>query len=450
MRPKAISVTVSTLFVSISVLAASVTHGGDWPRFRGPNGTGVSPDKTATPVKWSPTENLKWKVALPGAGVSSPIVIGDRVFVTCYSGYGLNRRDPGDMKKLKRHLVCINRKTGKILWDKSVKAVLPEDTFRGMGVPEHGYASHTPVSDGKNVYVFFGKSGALAFDMQGNKIWQKSVGTGSDQRRWGSSSSPILYKNLLIVTASAENEAMVALDTKTGKQVWKQKVDGFQGLWGTPVLVKIDENRTDLVVGVPYEIWALNPKTGKLLWYCDAMETDQFNSSVVVADKTIYAIEGRGGGSIAVRAGGKGNVTKSHVVWTGRHSSRFSTPVAYEGRLYFVSRSVANCVNAKTGATIFKARLRGGSGGGGRQGGGRFGGSGGDYSSPIIADGKVYYTTRSGDIFVLKAGKKFEQLAVNRVTKDREDFSASPAVSNGELFFRSNKHLYCVAAKAAK
>lgn len=142
------------------------------------------------------------------------------------------------------------------------------------------------------------------------------------------------------MTASAENEAMVALDTKTGKQVWKQKVDGFQGLWGTPVLVKIDENRTDLVVGVPYEIWALNPKTGKLLWYCDAMETDQFNSSVVVADKTIYAIEGRGGGSIAVRAGGKGNVTKSHVVWTGRHSSRFSTPVAYEGRLYFVSRTV--------------------------------------------------------------------------------------------------------------
>ncbi len=179
----------------------------DWPRFRGPNGSGVSADSNATPVRWSPKENVKWKVELPGAGVSSPIVVGDRVYVTCYSGYGLDRQNPGDINDLTRHLVCVDRESGKILWDKSVKAALPEDPFSGIGVPAHGYASHTPVSDGENVYVFFGKSGALAFDKEGNRLWQTNVGSGSDDKRWGSSSSPILHDDLLIVTASAEGRA---------------------------------------------------------------------------------------------------------------------------------------------------------------------------------------------------------------------------------------------------
>jgi hypothetical protein len=219
------------------------------------------------------------------------------------------------------------------------------------------------------------------------------------------------------------------------------------------VLVKIDDERTDLVVGVPYEIWALNPANGKLLWYCDGPQSDQFNSSVVVADKTVYAIQGgpRGGGSVAVKAGGKGNVTKSHVVWSGRQSSRFPTPVAYEGRLYSIASKIATCIDAKSGEQIFRSRLQGGNAGGapgrgGRGGRGGFGG-GSDYSSPILADGKLYYVTRSGDMYVLKVDKKFEQLAVNRVTTDNEDFSATPAVSDGELFFRSDKHLYCVAKK---
>ena len=447
-RLSTVSLFLSTLLASVGAIVA-----GDWSRFHGPNGAGIATDEAPTPVQWSPSENLKWKARLPGPGVSSPIVVGDFVFVTCYSGYGVDRRDPGDQKNLKRHLVCIDRDTGKTKWDEAVVAVLPEDPYAGAGIPEHGYASHTPVSDGQRVYVFFGKTGAFAFDMEGTQLWQTSVGTESDPRRWGSASSPILYKNLLIVTASSESQAIVALNAETGDEVWRQEATGFDGLWGTPTLASVDENRSDLVVGVPYEIWGLNPDNGKLRWYCEAMETDQFNSSVVVHDGIAYAIEGRRGGSIAVRIGGKGDVTKTHVVWSGRDRSRFATPVVHEGLLYFISGGVANCLDAKTGSSVLQSRLQDGGSrsedGGRREDGrrrsGRGGFGGGDYSSPVLADGKIYYVRANGETFVLKADATCEQIAVNRLTEDRENFSATPAVSNGELFIRSSKHLYCVA-----
>jgi len=439
----------------------SAAAAADWARFRGPNGSGVSAEDKPTPVKWSATENLKWKVELPGPGSSSPILVGNRVFVTCWSGYATARGNPGNQKDLRRHLVCLDRANGKTIWDAEVEPTLPEDEYGGM-FAEHGYASHTPVSDGERVYVFFGKTGALAFDLDGKKLWHTNVGTESDPRGWGSASSPILYKNLLIVTASAESEALVALDKETGKEVWRQEAAGFNSTWGTPTLVKVDAQRTNLVLGVPYEIWGFNPNTGKLRWYCKAMDTDSYCSSVVAGDGVVYGIEGRGGGSIAVKAGGKGDVTESRIVWSGRDSNRIGTPLLYEGRLYFFSRGVANCIDAKDGSRVFQERMAGGqsasSRGGGQSGGGRrrsggrgFGGGGfgGDYSSAIVADGKIYYTTRGGDTFVLQAGDNFKQLAVNRVTDDREDFSATPAVSDGELFIRSSKHLYCIASSVA-
>lgn len=462
------------LFLGAAALGSAPASAGDWPRFRGPNGSGVSPDPAPAPVSWSPEENIKWKVPLAGAGVSSPIVVGDKIFVTSYSGYGLSRRDPGDQSDLKRHLQCIDRKTGKVLWEKTVSAVLPEDPFSGPGVPEHGYASHTPVSDGKRVFAFFGKSGVYAYDLDGKELWHASVGKGSDPRRWGSSSSPMLHENTVIVPAGPESGAIVGLDASTGKELWRAEADSLSNTWGTPITVPIDGERTDIVIGTPDEIWGLNPATGKLKWYCTAIPTDQFNSSVVANDGVVYAIEGRGGGSIAVKAGGKDDITKTNVVWNGRDSSRFGTPVIYEGRIYFFNGGVANCIDAKTGQRIFQARMRGGSGasagpmgeggpggrgpgGAGPNGGpgggfggrpGRGGGGGGsDYSSAVAADGKIYYTTRNGETHVLKAGTKFEELAVNRVTGESEDFSASPAISNGELFLRSNQHLYCVEPK---
>ena len=426
----------------------SLVSASDWSRFRGPNGSGISSDTASTPVEWSPDRNVRWKTPLPGAGVSSPIVVGDLLFVTCYSGYGANF---GKIEDLKRHLVCVDRSSGKILWDKSVDAVLPEDSYSGMGIPSHGYASHTPVSDGKHIYVFFGKSGVLAYDLEGKQRWHQSVGTESDRRRWGSASSPILHEDNVIVVASAESEAIIALNAETGDEVWRQEAAGLANVWGTPLIVKIDDERTDLVLGVPYEIWGFNPDSGKLRWYSEISAGDQYSSSLVAVQDVVYSIEGRGGGSAAVRAGGKGDVTKSHTVWSGSDSSRFGTPVVYQGRLYFFASGVATCNDAKTGKKVFQGRLEGGSssGGGGRSRFGR-GGGGSNYSSPVIADGKIYYVQSSGSCFVLKAGDKFEQLAVNSVTTDRESFGATPALSNGEIFLRSDKHLYCVSETAQK
>jgi len=442
------------VFVLLLLIHSSVQ--AEWTRFRGPNGSGVSDEKKSTPAEWSDQKNLKWKAALPGRGSSSPIIVGDKVFITCWSGYGMNRNDPGDQKNLKRHLVCLDRKSGKILWDKTVDPVLPEDVYTGM-FAEHGYASHTPTSDGKRVYVYYGKSGALAYDFDGNQLWQTIVGDELDPRRWGSSSSPILYKNLLIVTATAESEAIIALNKETGKEVWRQESTGFNSTWGTPILVPINDERTDLVIGVPFEIWSLNPNTGKLRWYCEAMPTETYCSSVIAHKGVIYGIEGRGGGSIAVRANGKGDVTKSHVLWSGRDSNRIETPVIYQDRIYFFSKGIANCIDAKTGERIFRGRLDSGNATASvesdEQEGNRFGGRqsrgagfrGSDYSSPVIADNKIYFTSRSGETYVIKASDKLEQLSVNRLTTENEDFSATPAVSGGQLFIRSDKHLYCIS-----
>ena len=295
--------------LSVCFMATS-TNADDWSEFRGPNGTGVS--TSSVPTTWSPTENVKWKSSLPGSGVSSPIVVGDKVFLTSYSGYGLDRGNPGDLNNLKRHVLCISRADGKLLWEKTIEAYQPEDTYTGIGVTAHGYASSTPASDGENVYVFLGKSGVFAYDLDGKELWQTSVGTGSDSRRWGSASSPILYKNLVIIPAIAESMAMVALDKKTGKEVWKEVADGYESCWGTPVIAEVD-GRQDLIMGVPYEIWGMNPENGKLRWISEGVNNDSFYTSLSVDNGVVYgSASGRsGGGSVAVKlGGGKGDLGK--------------------------------------------------------------------------------------------------------------------------------------------
>ena len=422
-------------------LAAGVHAAEDWWRFRGPNGAGVVTESGLVPITWSESENLKWKLDLPGPGSSSPIVVGQRVFVTCWSGYGLDRESAGDQSNLRRHLVCVDRQSGQIIWDKVVAPYLPEDRYGGM-FAEHGYASHTPVSDGEHIFAFFGKSGVVAYDLEGNQLWQQSVGVESGANNWGTASSPILYENLVIVPATAESEALVALDKKTGAEVWRQEASGFSSVWGTPVLVPVDGGRTDLVMAVPNEIWGFDPATGKLVWYCKSMSTNSFCSSVCADAGLVYAVESGpgGGGGIAVRAGGTGDVTQTHVVWSGRQQNRIVTPLIHAGRIYMFSNRVATCLDAATGEQVYRVRLRGGSDRARGQGG-----RGQDYASPVMSGEIIYFPSRSGDVHVIKAGDQFLQLAVNRVTSDEEDFSATPAICDGQLFLRSSKRLYCVA-----
>ena len=464
----------------------------DWPRFHGVNGSGISADQQPLPTKWSDSENLKWKVALPGPGSSSPIVVGQRVYVTCWSGYGADPKDAGDEKDLRRHLVCLDRESGKVIWDTPVDPVLPEDDYSG-NFTQHGYASQTPVSDGERIYVFFGKTGALAFDMDGHKLWQTSVGTGSGAHGWGTASSPILYKDILIVPATAESGSLVGLNKETGAKVWTFSDRSLTSTWGTPVLADCGAGRTDLVFAVPYKVWGLDPKTGKERWHCEGLNSDSICSSAFVNDGIVYVFETgpRGGGTMAIKAGGEGDVTKTAILWRGNTRSRIETPVIDGNRIYWAGNKLADCVDAATGKPIYHKSISGGAapanqgggrpggpggfggprpggfggpgpggpGGGQRQGGGRGGRGGGmggrggmggqDYSSPVLADGKIYYVSRSGTAYVYGVGPDYKFLAQNRFTGGG-DFSATPAVSDGQIFIRSSKYLYCVAQADGK
>jgi outer membrane protein assembly factor BamB len=404
----------------------------DWPRFRGPNGSAVS-SETGLPLTWSDSENLAWKVELPGPGSSSPIVSGDRVFVTCYSGYGVGRSSPGDQEKLTRHLVCLNLRDGKLLWQKSVPAKLPEDPYQGQ-LTEHGYATSTPAADGQRVFAFFGKSGVLAFDREGKLLWQKSVGTGSAMMGWGSGASLLLYKNLVIVNANAEDQSLVALDKENGREVWKAEAKGYSGSWSTPVLAEKADGKQELVVFVPDEVWALDPSDGGVLWYCTGLR-GAATTSLVARDGIAYALGGgpRGSGSTAIRAGGRDDVSSSRVLWKQSTGSYVPSPVILGGHMYWVDdRGVAYCLKADAGEQVYRERLPG---------------AGGVYASAVAADGKLYVVTRRNGTFVLSAKPEFKVLAHNRLGADSTDFNASPAVSGGCLLLRSNRCLYCIATK---
>ncbi len=406
-----------------------------WGRFRGPNGTGVSADQQV-PTEWSETQNLKWKTKLPGSGSSSAVLTPQLVFITSYSGYGEDRSGAGDMQKLERHVSCIKRQDGAIVWTRTIAAVLPEDRYQGMGVPEHGYATNSPVTDGKSVFAFLGKSGVYAFDLEGNELWHVSVGTESGNRGWGTAASPILYGDLVIVNAAEESHAIVALNKSTGAVVWKAEAAALELSYGTPAIVHVDATRDDLVIAVPGEIWGLNPLTGKLTWFVETSLTDNLSPSIVVDGTKVYAFGGyRSSGSVAVRGGGKGDVTQSNVLWTSRNSSYVATPVLWQNKLHWIDdRGMYYCADADTGELVHRARTPGISSG-----------ERPVYASPLVINGKIYAQTRNSGLFVLDASEQFKVLAQNKLADDDSIFNATPAVDSGELYLRSYQYLYCIS-----
>jgi outer membrane protein assembly factor BamB len=407
------------------VLSATWLPAADWTQFRGPGGQGIS-EETGLPVKWSGTENIVWKVTLPGPGASSPITTGNRVFVTCYSGYGLEP-GKGDQKDLMRHLLCVDRKTGEVLWHKKFQPKLPEHNYQGEG-SYHGYAGNTPTTDGQRLYVFFGKSGLFCFDMDGRELWTVSAGEGING--WGSGCSPLLYGKLLIVNASIESGSLVALDKMTGKEVWRTK--GISSSWNTPLLAGPKE-KPELVVSIQNHIVSVSPDTGKELWRCEGVHR-YVCPSVVSHDDMVFAIGG-GSTSLAVRLGGRGDVTKTHVVWRENKGSNVGSPVYHDGHLYWASDGggVVCCQEAATGKTVYSERLKPG--------------SGTIWSSPVLADGKLYIVSQHNGTFVVAAKPKFELLSHNVIQDDNSRTNASPAVSNGQLLLRTDRCLYCIGKK---
>lgn len=396
-----------------------------WPQFRGVAASGVVAE-SKPPTTWSATENVRWKLDLPGAGASSPIVTGGRVFVTCYAGAQASRADVDQ-----RHLVCVDFATGKLLWSKAVPAVKPEDAYQGF-LREHGYASNTPVTDGERVYVFYGKSGVLAYDLEGNELWKVKVGQESSNRRWGSAASLMLSGNALIVNASEESRSLRALDKLTGKELWKSEAETLELSYSTPTLAKTAEGREDLVVAIAQEVWGLNPESGKLRWFVQTEIAGNVSPTPIVDGDVIYITGGRPVASHAIRVGGKGDMTSSNVLWTSRSGSYVATPLLHDGHLFwFDDRGQAFCQRSSDGEIVYRERVP-------ELSGGRP-----VYSSPVLADGKIFVVSRYDGTYVIPAAPKFEILAQNRLADDSE-FNATPAIVGNELLLRSDRALYCV------
>ncbi|MBS0261647.1 MAG: PQQ-binding-like beta-propeller repeat protein [Planctomycetes bacterium] len=422
-----------SLILLSGLILSPMLQADEWTRFRGPNGNAQS-DSTQTPVKWSDTEKVVWKTPLPGPGTSLPIVTGGKIFLTSYTGFGVSAENPGDPAKLERVLVCLDEGSGKILWQKGIRGVANEDRYQGF-LATHGYASSTPVTDGERVYVLFGKAGVVAFDLEGRQLWHKSVGTGSARMGWGSACSPIIYKNLVIVNAAAESNALYAFDGVTGQEVWKKPADSLDGCWGTPIIVERAGAPAELVLAVGGEIWGFNPETGKFLWYCETPGGDAICSSLVSRDEIVFMVTGGpgGGGAAAVRVGGTDNVTKTHRLWTTqRVTSYITSPVLVGDHLYGVNdNGLAYCLNSKTGETVYQQRLPE---------------RGQLYASLTAAGDKLYAVTRDQGTFVLAAKPEFAVLAHNKLS-DAGICNGSPTVSKNRLLLRTDKFLYSLGDK---
>lgn len=413
----------TTWFVVTSLLIGGLASAGDWAQFRGPGTAGVSTEG-GLPTTWSAGENIVWRRELPGYGASCPIVVGDRIYLTCWSGYGLDEANPGERDKLRLHVVAIDRASGEIVWNES-RPASPREQSVERRVVEHGYATPTPCSDGERVYAYFGVSGLVAYDRDGRCLWQADC--GSKTAGFGCAASPILHEDLVIQNASIESGTLFAFHKQTGELAWK--VGGINKAWTTPTIAKLPDGSVELIVNQEQTIYGFDPRTGEKLWSCAGID-DYVVPSVVVHDGVAYCLGGRQNRAIAIRCGGRGDVTATHKLWEEKLGANVTSPVYHEGKLYWASdRGVALCIDAATGKTLMQSRLPA---------------RGRIYASAVLGDGKLYVTTRDTGVIVLAAQPEYQELAVNVIADDPHLFNAAPAIADGRLYFRTNGWLYCI------
>lgn len=414
------------LTLAVGCSPAKSTEPNDaWSQFRGNNSAGIAAD-AKLPTEWSEEKNLVWRSKEAGFGNSTPIVLGDKIYVTAYSGYNEPSGNRGSMDDLKLHLNCLDAKTGKRLWQSTVDAKLPEqDRIRD----DHGYSTSTPITDGKLIYCFFGKTGVYAFTLEGKEVWNADV--GDKLNGWGTASSLVLLDNMLIVNASIESESLYALDKKTGKELWR--VRGIQESWNTPIVVKNSRGENEIVLAKHGAVLGISPKTGKELWNC-ATDIPWYMVPTLVADgDLILCIGGRTGGALAVRAGGSGDVTKTHREWVGKKGSNVSSPLIYEGHMYWMNdaQGIAYCADAKTGDIVYEERVSK---------------IEQIYASPILAGGKIYYVSRTGNAVVVAAKPEFEIVGESSLRRVGI-FNATPAIYGNNLLLRADRELFCFGEK---
>jgi outer membrane protein assembly factor BamB len=402
----------------VLVTAAGFVQAGNWPGWRGPNGDGHCPEWDL-PLKWSATDNVRWKVPLPDAGNSTPAIWGDRIFLT-----------QATRKGTRRAVMCLARADGRVLWQKETVYEDKEPTHA-----TNPYCSASPVTDGRRVIASLGSAGMVCYDFEGQVLRRKDL--GKLHHIWGNASSPILHGDLVILWCGpGERQFLLAVDKKDGQTVWEQKIPGgkrgdggaesWLGSWSTPIVVKVDDH-DELIVPVPEKLKGFDPKTGRELWSCAGLGKLVYTSPVH-SQGIVVVFSGFHGPAMAVRLGGKGDVTGTHRLW--RHSEkipqRIGSPVIVGARVYLLNENGAvSCLALKTGKELWQNARVGGQ----------------TWGSLVVVDGRLYVTNMAGDTFVVAADSKFRLLAKNALG---ERVLASIAVSNGELFIRSYKHLWCI------
>ena len=448
--------TVALVAAPIAVTQAQAqakAQAQDWPQWRGPAGTGVSTEQ-ALPERWSDTEGIAWKARLRGVGVSSPVVSGDRVFVTSQIGAGQRRegshptlvQDGSATQRGERNLgaaadakgadgrvrflvEAFSRVDGKPLW----AFELPASDALPAVHDKHNLASASPVTDGTRVYAVFGTGQVVAVDMKGAQVWKRDLAAeyGAFTINWGHGSSPVVYGDTLILPCFHEPSSyLIALDARTGATRWKADRGSKILSYSTPLVIKAASG-DELVLNTSEALEAYDPATGKELWRLN--EPSRFAIPMpVYHDGVIYASRGyRSGPYAAIKPGGRGDIANSHVVWKVPTGAPYISSLVYhDGLLYMAADvGVVTCVDAKTGERVWQERLEG-----------VF------TASPVVADGKVYLVSESGETIVLRPGRKADVIARNRIDGR---LLASPAVARGRVFLRSDDSLIAIGGSAA-
>lgn len=412
------------LALLVTFAAVSTCHAENWPHWRGPHGDGRCAE-TAVPLTWSADKNVRWKIALAGPGSSTPIVWGQRIFLT----------QALDAKGRQRALLCLDRANGKTLWQRVVKYAADEPRYDSLP-----YAAASPATDGKHVVASFGAAGLVCWDLDGKELWRKDL--GKLWHIWGTASSPILHQGRAFLWCGpAETQYLLALDAATGKQLWRHNEPGVKlnspaadwaGTWATPLLARVG-SRDELIVPITGTLKAFDPASGKVLWTCAGLGKLAYASPVITADGIVVAFSGFHGPALAVRAGGSGDVTRTHRLWhtTRKPPQRIGSPVIAGKYCYLIDESgVAHCFEAKTGKDLWQSPRATGS----------------TWSSAVLAGDKLLVPDKEGDVHVLEASPtKYQHVRRNSI--DSETTHASLAISEGEVFLRTYRQLWCISTK---
>lgn len=413
---------------------------GSWPQWRGPLGTGEAP-QGKPPVEWSEQKNVRWKVDVPGRGQSSPIVWNDLVIVTTAVPKGSGtapapkpEEGGGGPPVLKPDapqefvVMALGRADGKLRWRRVVRELMPHEGTHKDG----SYASGSALTDGERIYAFFGSRGLYALDFAGRVLWETDLGTMNTRNGFGEGSSPVVYKNVLVVNWDHEGkDFVVGIDTRTGKEVWRNTDRDEPTSWATPLVVQA-EGKPQVVVSATNRVRSYDLESGKQVWETGGM-TANVIPSPVAANGIVYVTSGfRGSAALAIRlAGAKGDITGTPAIaWSyDRDTPYVPSPLLYKDGLYFLksNSAVLTRLDVATGKPSYTERLEGLSN---------------VYSSPVAASGRVYVTSREGVTAVVEAGPQVKVLARNTLA---DGIDASPAIADGEIYIRSYHHLYRIS-----